>query len=88
MELDINYLIARLVKIDGFGDTGDHLLNIVKSKKSAQATASAAAAAAAAAKSSSDTQLEKKDSDNKDPKPDATVDDNAQKAPTDNNSAN
>ncbi|KAI0437944.1 Vps54-like protein-domain-containing protein [Xylaria telfairii] len=81
MESDINYLIARLVKIDGFGDTGDHLLNIVKSKKSAQA-------AAAAAKSSSDVQLEQKDSDNKDSKPDATVDDNAQKAPTENNSTN
>ncbi|KAI1437304.1 Vps54-like protein-domain-containing protein [Xylaria sp. CBS 124048] len=35
MELDINYLISRLGKIDGFEDTGDRLLDIVKSKKPA-----------------------------------------------------
>ncbi|KAI1337513.1 Vps54-like protein-domain-containing protein [Xylariaceae sp. FL0016] len=33
MKSDIEYLNARLGKIDGFGDAGDHLLNIVKSKK-------------------------------------------------------
>ncbi|KAK6954775.1 hypothetical protein Daesc_004744 [Daldinia eschscholtzii] len=33
MESDIEYLISRLNKIDGFGDTGDSLLGIVKSKK-------------------------------------------------------
>ncbi|KAL7625372.1 hypothetical protein AAE478_004589 [Parahypoxylon ruwenzoriense] len=33
MGSDIEYLISRLSKIDGFGDTGDHLLSIVKSKK-------------------------------------------------------
>ncbi|KAI8947249.1 Vps54-like protein-domain-containing protein [Xylaria longipes] len=79
MDSDINYLIARLGKIDGFGDTGDHLLNIVKSKKSEQATT--------AAKSSSETQPERKDSDGKDPKPDGTVDGDARKASTDNNSS-
>ncbi|KAI0966677.1 Vps54-like protein-domain-containing protein [Xylaria arbuscula] len=33
MESDIKHFIARLGQVDGFGDTGDHLLNIVKSKK-------------------------------------------------------
>lgn len=33
MKSDINYLNGRLSKIDGFGDTGDYLLNIVNSKK-------------------------------------------------------
>lgn len=33
MQSDINYLITRLSKIDGFGDTGEYLLNIVNSKK-------------------------------------------------------
>ncbi|KAI0851578.1 Vps54-domain-containing protein [Daldinia vernicosa] len=33
MESDIEYLISRLSKIDGFGDTGDSLLGIVKTKK-------------------------------------------------------
>lgn len=39
MESDIEYLTGRLSKIDGFGDTGEHLLGIVKSKKPAQAVA-------------------------------------------------
>ncbi|KAI1376455.1 Vps54-domain-containing protein [Hypoxylon crocopeplum] len=38
MQSDIEYLISRLSKMDGFGDTGEHLLGIVKSKKPAQAT--------------------------------------------------
>ncbi|KAI1103274.1 putative GARP complex component [Jackrogersella minutella] len=33
MESDIQYLIARLGKLDGFGDTGDSLLAVVISKK-------------------------------------------------------
>ncbi|KAH8664290.1 Vps54-like protein-domain-containing protein [Xylariales sp. PMI_506] len=33
MQSDINYLISRLSKIDGFGNTGEHLLNIIKEKK-------------------------------------------------------
>lgn len=33
MQSDINYLNSRLAKIEGFGDTGDYLLNVVKSKK-------------------------------------------------------
>ncbi|KAI0599165.1 Vps54-like protein-domain-containing protein [Biscogniauxia sp. FL1348] len=33
MESDIEYLISRLSKIDGFGDTGEQLSNIVKGKK-------------------------------------------------------
>lgn len=33
MQSDINYLNNRLSKVDGFGDTGDYLLNIVNSKK-------------------------------------------------------
>lgn len=33
MESDIKYLIDRLAKIDGFGDTGESLLSIVRSKK-------------------------------------------------------
>ncbi|OTB06078.1 hypothetical protein M426DRAFT_319155 [Hypoxylon sp. CI-4A] len=33
MESDIEYLISRLGKIDGFGDTGENLLKIVKAKK-------------------------------------------------------
>ncbi|KAI1746528.1 Vps54-like protein-domain-containing protein [Xylaria castorea] len=75
MESDINYLIARLGKIDGFGDAGDRLLNIVKSKKSQQATTST--------KSSSETQPEKKDSDRKDTEPDDSVNDDPPKASTD-----
>ncbi|KAI2643179.1 Vps54-domain-containing protein [Xylaria nigripes] len=38
MESDISYLTSRLGKISGFGDTGDHLLNIAKSKRPAPAT--------------------------------------------------
>ncbi|KAI0914302.1 Vps54-like protein-domain-containing protein [Ustulina deusta] len=63
MESDINHLIARLGQVDGFGDTGNHLLNIVKSKKPEQVTA----------------KLEEKDSDSKDPKADRTADEDAQK---------
>lgn len=33
MESDIEYLISRLSKIDGFRDTGDSLLGIIKTKK-------------------------------------------------------
>lgn len=78
MESDINYLIARLSKIEGFGTTGDHLLNIVKSKRAAQA----------AVKSSPETQLEKKeDSDSKDAKADGTADDDSEKKPMENNSS-
>ncbi|KAI0135673.1 Vps54-domain-containing protein [Daldinia grandis] len=33
MESDMEYLISRLSKIDGFGDTGDSLLGIIKTKK-------------------------------------------------------
>lgn len=33
MEQDINFLVSRLGKIEGFGDTGDTLLSIVKAKK-------------------------------------------------------
>ncbi|KAH9904681.1 putative GARP complex component [Xylariomycetidae sp. FL2044] len=36
MESDIGYLASQLGKIDGFGDVGDHLLSIVKSKKTEQ----------------------------------------------------
>ncbi|KAI1354871.1 Vps54-like protein-domain-containing protein [Xylaria sp. FL0043] len=73
MESDINHLVARLGQIDGFGDTGEHLLNIVKSKKPDQV----------AAKPS-----EEKDSGSKDAKPDSTADEDAQKASTDNPSSN
>jgi vacuolar protein sorting-associated protein 54 len=41
MESDLDYLVSRLGKIDGFGDAGDYLLNIVKSKRSEQADAKA-----------------------------------------------
>ncbi|KAJ2990662.1 hypothetical protein NUW58_g2837 [Xylaria curta] len=77
MESDVNYLIARLGKIDGFGDTGDHLLSIVKSKKAGQATT----------EDGQDLQDEK-DSDSKDPKPDGAADEDAQKSSTDNNPSN
>ncbi|KAI1497556.1 Vps54-like protein-domain-containing protein [Biscogniauxia marginata] len=51
MESDIDYLIARLGKIAGFGDTGDQLMSLVKGKKSEhQAAAAATVATAAAAK--------------------------------------
>lgn len=33
MESDIEYLVNRLGKIDGFGNTGDSLLSIIRSKK-------------------------------------------------------
>ncbi|KAK9769071.1 putative Vps54-like protein-domain-containing protein [Seiridium cardinale] len=33
MQSDINYLDSRLSKLDGFGDTGQYLLNIVNTKK-------------------------------------------------------
>ncbi|KAI1084159.1 putative GARP complex component [Whalleya microplaca] len=41
MEADIEYLKARLGKIDGFDDFGDHLLGIANAKKSEQAAAAA-----------------------------------------------
>ncbi|KAI1126017.1 Vps54-like protein-domain-containing protein [Nemania abortiva] len=83
MEADINYFTGRLEKIDGFGDTGDFLLNIVKSKKSAQA----AAAAAAAAKTSSESKPEEKDNGSDDSKTDGASED-AQKTSTDSTSPN
>ncbi|KAI0403179.1 Vps54-like protein-domain-containing protein [Xylaria palmicola] len=76
MESDINYLIARLGKIDGFGNTGDYLLNIIKSKKSAQATAE-----------SPETKPEKEDNENEDAKPDGAADGDAQGASTESNSS-
>ena len=33
MEQDVNYLISRLSKIEGFADTGKKLLGVVKEKK-------------------------------------------------------
>ncbi|CAJ2507381.1 Uu.00g085670.m01.CDS01 [Anthostomella pinea] len=39
MRSDIEYLNARLDKIDGFGDTGAHLLSIVNSKRPEQSAA-------------------------------------------------
>jgi vacuolar protein sorting-associated protein 54 len=33
MQSDINHLNSRLSKIDGFGDTGDYLINIINSKR-------------------------------------------------------
>ena len=33
MEQDIDYFVARLGKIEGFGDTGNKLLGVVKEKK-------------------------------------------------------
>ncbi|KAK8038080.1 GARP complex component [Apiospora phragmitis] len=33
MEDDIGYLINRLSKVEGFANTGEHLLNIVKTKQ-------------------------------------------------------
>ena len=33
MEQDVNYLISRLSKIEGFADTGEKLLGVVKEKK-------------------------------------------------------
>lgn len=33
MQADIGYLNTRLSKLDGFGDTGEYLLNIVNAKK-------------------------------------------------------
>ncbi|KAJ8125078.1 hypothetical protein O1611_g8562 [Lasiodiplodia mahajangana] len=77
MESDINYLIARLGKIDGFGDAGDYLLNIVKSKQSAQA----------AAKTSSEPKPDEKDNDSNDLKADETASD-AKNTSTDSNSSN
>ncbi|TGJ79368.1 hypothetical protein E0Z10_g9385 [Xylaria hypoxylon] len=67
MKLDIDHLIAQLGQIDGFGDTGNYLHNIVKSKKPEQATP----------KSSSETKSEENDSDTKDPKEDGVVDEDA-----------
>ncbi|KAI0429511.1 Vps54-like protein-domain-containing protein [Xylaria sp. FL1042] len=72
MESDINHLVARLGQVDGFGDTGEHLLNIVKSKKPEQVAA----------------KPEEKDGDSKDVKPDHTADEDAQKASSDNASPN
>ncbi|GAW18974.1 hypothetical protein ANO14919_084580 [Xylariales sp. No.14919] len=78
MRSDIDHLIARLGQIDGFGDTGNHLLNIVKSKRPEQAPA----------KSSSETNPEDKDSASKDPKADGVADEDVQKTSSDNNSSN
>lgn len=68
MELDVLHLISRLGQIDSFGDTGDHLVNIVKSKQSKLA----------AAKS------EKTDSESKKVEADSPAGEDAQKAPSDN----
>ncbi|KAJ8123890.1 hypothetical protein ONZ43_g261 [Nemania bipapillata] len=76
MESDINYLIGRLSKIDGLGDTGDYLLNIVKSKRSEQTTA----------KTSSESKVEK-DNDTNTSKTDGTDDEDAQKTPGASNSS-
>ncbi|KAI0552072.1 Vps54-domain-containing protein [Xylaria curta] len=77
MESDINYLIARLGKIDGFGDAGDHLLDIVKSKK-AQHTASSTTSS-----SETQTQPATKESDRTDPNPDDSINDDTPKASSD-----
>jgi vacuolar protein sorting-associated protein 54 len=34
---DVEYIISKIHKIDGFGETGEHLLRIVRAKEVAQA---------------------------------------------------
>ncbi|KAI1357776.1 Vps54-like protein-domain-containing protein [Xylaria arbuscula] len=72
MESDVHHLISRLGQIDGFGNTGDHLLNIVKSKQSKLVAA----------------KPEEKDSesDGKVDDADPPADEDSQKAPSDNSS--
>ncbi|KAI0871319.1 Vps54-like protein-domain-containing protein [Hypoxylon argillaceum] len=77
MESDVNYLIARLGKIDGFRDAGDYLLNIVKSKRSEQA----------AATTNSESKVEK-DNDSNNAKADGAAEEDAQKTPAADNSSN
>ncbi|KAI1821568.1 Vps54-like protein-domain-containing protein [Xylaria intraflava] len=67
MESDINYLISRLGKIDGFRDTGDHLLNIIKSKKPTPSTT----------EDNSEGKPQETDSTSLDPKAKTTVDSDA-----------
>ncbi|KAI8630341.1 Vps54-domain-containing protein [Xylariaceae sp. FL1651] len=78
MESDIEYLIARLGKIDGFGDTGDHLLKIIKSKRSQQATT----------KGSVEEKLEEKDSTTKEAEAEEKADGDAYRTSTDNKPVN
>lgn len=73
MESDISYLVNRLGNIDGFGDTGDYLGDIVKSKKPTQAPT----------ESNSDEKSEVKENDSKDAGMEVTVDEDVQNTATD-----
>ncbi|KAI1178517.1 Vps54-like protein-domain-containing protein [Nemania sp. FL0916] len=76
IESDINYLIARLGKIEGFGDVGDHLLGIVTSKKLKPAPVE---------NNTADPQLEKQaGSDGEPSKTDGPVPEDAPKVSSDN----
>ncbi|KAI3316870.1 Vps54-domain-containing protein [Xylariaceae sp. AK1471] len=86
MESDIGYLIARLSKIDGFGDAGDYLLNNFKSKRLEQATAKASAEERS--KERPEEKPEGNDNDGKDAKTEAMADDDAQKTSTDSKPSN
>jgi len=76
MESDANYLIARLGKIEGFGDVGDHLLAVIKSKKSAQIPV----------KSTAEETPKETNNDNKETNTENTVDDGTQRTSADETS--
>lgn len=74
MESDIEYLMSRLSKIEGFGDTGENLVGIVRSKKLPEKKAEPVAVAKpesntepAATKDSSEEPKEKSDADSDKP---------------------
>ncbi|KAI1332121.1 Vps54-domain-containing protein [Xylariaceae sp. FL0255] len=78
MQADIEYLISRLGKLDGFGNTGDHLLQIAKSKKiTEQATKPGEESSKAEGKEDDATQSEQISTDDK------VNDNNTQKTSTD-----
>jgi vacuolar protein sorting-associated protein 54 len=76
MKSDVEYLITRLGKVEGFGDVGDRLLAVIKSKKSAQIPV----------KSTAEEKPEEKNNDNKETRTENTVDDGARKTSTDETS--
>jgi vacuolar protein sorting-associated protein 54 len=78
MVWDIDYLVARLGKIDGFGDTADYLLTIAKSKRPEKTIDEGGSAE----------KPEDKDSESKDAKTDDTANENSQKTSTDSKSSN
>ncbi|KAI0169604.1 Vps54-domain-containing protein [Hypoxylon sp. FL1284] len=73
MESDVEYLVSRLGKIEGFGDTGENLLGIIRSKKppekKAEPTTTAAKTESSAAEKQQDNNESTKEKSDADAKP-------------------